>query len=367
MLRPMLTLPPADDLYRAVIERDRAMLGVFVVAVKTTGVFCRVGCPARAPKRENCEFFATPREALHAGYRACLRCRPLDKAPERPEQVTRLLRLVEASPGRRFTDERLRELGVDPSTARRQFLRHCGMTFHAYQRARRMGLALGDLRRNRSVARAMAASGFESTSGFGAAFRGIFGSPPSAAGRVEAMSMKVIETPLGPMVAIANDDGLVVLEFEDRRALEREVEWARRRFGAVVAPGDSPHLRSIERELEEYFGGERARFETPLVMEGSAFQRAVWGELLRIPPGSTRSYQSIAEALGKPGAVRAVGKANGDNRLAIVIPCHRVIRADGSLCGYGGGIWRKQRLLELEASPGPFSPARQAVTPRGPR
>jgi len=196
----------------------------------------------------------------------------------------------------------------------------------------------------------MDAAGYESFSGFGAAFAGIFGKPPSSAGAVEHLVADWMETPLGPMVAVASDEGLCLLEFCDRRALEREVEWVRSHWKAVIVPGSNAPIKRIRAELAEYFEGARSRFQTPVVLRGSEFQVAVWRALLAIPPGETRSYAQIAKAVGRPGAVRAVGRANGDNRLAIIVPCHRVIRSDGTMCGYGGGIWRKKHLLEHEAT-----------------
>jgi AraC family transcriptional regulator of adaptative response/methylated-DNA-[protein]-cysteine methyltransferase len=345
----MNTLPSTDRLYRALVERDSAFEGVFLVGVKTTGIFCRAGCTAKRPRRENCEFFATPQEALHAGYRACRRCRPLDGGRQPPASVQKLLNLVDEDPGRRIVADDLRQLGIEPSTARRQFLRHCGMTFHAYQRARRMGRALQDFRRHRDLPRAMDEAGYESFSGFGAAFAGLFGKPPSSAKQVNCLLADWIMTPLGGMVAIASDEGLCLLEFQDRRALKREIAWLQHRFAATVVPGKNAALRRIAVELEEYFAGRRTRFETPLVLSGSEFQIRVWKELLKIEAGQTRSYTELAAAIGRPGAQRAVGRANGDNRLALVVPCHRVIRSDGAPCGYGGGLWRKRRLLEHEA------------------
>jgi AraC family transcriptional regulator of adaptative response/methylated-DNA-[protein]-cysteine methyltransferase len=192
-------------------------------------------------------------------------------------------------------------------------------------------------------------AGYESFSGFGAAFAGLFGKPPSSAKQVNCLLADWIMTPLGGMVAIASDEGLCLLEFQDRRALKREIAWLQHRFAATVVPGKNAALRRIAVELEEYFAGRRTRFETPLVLSGSEFQIRVWKELLKIEAGQTRSYTELAAAIGRPGAQRAVGRANGDNRLALVVPCHRVIRSDGAPCGYGGGLWRKRRLLEHEA------------------
>jgi len=151
------------------------------------------------------------------------------------------------------------------------------------------------------------------------------------------------------MVAVSSGEGLVLLEFADRRMLPAQLERVRRLFpGSPIRPGKSGHADRIRDELGEWFAGERRSFATPLIRRGSPFQQAAWAALDRIPYGATRSYQQQAATLGRPGAERAVGRANGDNRLAIVIPCHRVIRADGSHGGYGGGLWRKQRLLGIE-------------------
>jgi AraC family transcriptional regulator of adaptative response/methylated-DNA-[protein]-cysteine methyltransferase len=157
-----------------------------------------------------------------------------------------------------------------------------------------------------------------------------------------------IETPLGPMLAIAGDAGLELLEFVDRRALESELRDVQKAFGVPILPGDHPTLQRTARQLAEYFAGERKAFDIPLRQRGSDFQQRAWNALREIPYGETRSYADMARQVGSPGAMRAIGRVNGQNRIAIVVPCHRVIRADGSLCGYGGGKWRKQWLLDHE-------------------
>ncbi|MCC3157060.1 methylated-DNA--[protein]-cysteine S-methyltransferase [Hymenobacter sp. 15J16-1T3B] len=157
-----------------------------------------------------------------------------------------------------------------------------------------------------------------------------------------------LETPLGPMMAGATAEGVCLLEFFERRELQTELQDLAQRFNARVVERDNPHLRQLRAELAEYFAGSRQEFTVPLLTPGSAFQQQVWQELRLIPYGHTRSYGQQALALKKPEAVRAVAAANGQNRLAILIPCHRVIGADGKLTGYAGGLWRKQRLLALE-------------------
>ena len=335
-------------MYRAVVRHDTSYEGVFWLGVRTTGIFCRPTCRVRTPKRENVEFFGTPSEALHAGYRPCMKCRPLDQGRKPPELVAKLLVAVEREPLRRYRDAELSELGIDPSTARRQFKRYCGMTFQAYHRARRMGLALADIRKGKTVIDSQLDQGFESGSGFREAFTRIVGTAPSRARGVTVLHAKWLETPLGSMLALADDRGLHLLDFVDRRGLERALEVLQRRLNARVLPGEHPVLAQISRELAEYFDGTRMRFETPVVLTGSPFQATVWRALQAIPAGATRSYGALAATIGQPAAVRAVGRANGDNRLSIIVPCHRVIGADGALTGYGGGLWRKQKLLDLE-------------------
>lgn len=345
---PMPVLPSRPAMLRALLERDSAFEGLFFVGVKTTGIFCRPTCPAKKPRPENVEFFPTPSAALHAGFRPCLRCRPLDAGPRPPALVGRLRAAVERAPTGRLTDKELSALGIDPSTARRQFKHYHGMTFHAYHRARRLGLALREVRAGGRVTDAQLDHGFDSASGFREAFVKVFGQSPSGAKHRDCLLAQRIDTPLGAMLALANDDGLHLLEFVDRRALEREILQLRRHLRCAVVPGANRHLAAIRAQLGDYFAGRRLTFDVPLVLSGSDFQRRVWTLLRAIPPGATRSYSAMAAALRRPAARRAVGRANGSNRLCLVVPCHRVIRADGSLCGYGGGLWRKKWLLEHE-------------------
>lgn len=344
----MHTLPSPPIMYKALLRRSTAFEGIFFVGVRTTGIFCRPTCPAKKPRLENVEFFASPQEALYAGYRPCSRCHPMDHEKRLPQLVLQLREAVEKAPTGRLKDSELRAMGIDPSTARRQFLRYYGMTFHAYHRARRMGLALHEVRNGEAVVGAQLNHGFESSSGFWEAFKRVFGTPPSKAEQVNCLFARWIETSLGAMLVLANKDGLHLLEFVDRRGLEKEILTLRKRLKCAVVPGTNPHLERIERELKAYFGGSSTRFSVPLVMTGSEFERRVWKFLQTIPSGKTWSYAQLAKKLGNANATRAIGRATGRNCLALVIPCHRVIRADGTLCGYGGGIWRKQWLLNHE-------------------
>ena len=344
-------LPPPETMYRALVNRDSSFEGIFYIGVRTTGIFCRPTCTAKKPARENVDFFATPSDALGSGYRPCLRCHPLDPNARPPKLIERLRSEVERAPGGRLTDKELAAMAIDPSTARRQFKRHYGMTFQAYYRARRMGLALTDVRRGRRVDEARNGSGFESESGFREAFTKIFGEPPTRLKQARTRGPLVaerIDTPLGAMIAVADDLGLRLLEFIDRRATERELAILRRRLRTNVVPGEHRHLAATRKQLADYFSGENLEFDIPLAPVGSQFQLRAWKILQSIPVGETRSYSWMAKRLGDENARRAVGRANGTNMICIVIPCHRVIRADGTLCGYGGGLWRKKWLLDHE-------------------
>jgi AraC family transcriptional regulator, regulatory protein of adaptative response / methylated-DNA-[protein]-cysteine methyltransferase len=347
-MKTLELLPSFETMYRALVNRDSTFEGIFFAGVRTTGIFCRPTCAAKKPARQNVDFFATPSEALHGGYRPCLRCRPMDPGQRPPKLIERLRAEVERAPGGRLTDKELAAMAIDPSTARRQFKRHYGMTFQAYHRARRLGLALREVRRGGRVDEAKNGSGFESASGFREAFTRIFGDPPTAAKSRAPMFAERIETPLGGMIAVADDEGLRLLEFADRRATERELSILRKRLQTNIVPGEHPHLEAIRGQLADYFSGRKLEFDIPLAPVGSAFQLRAWEILRSIPVGETRSYSWMARHLGDENASRAVGRANGTNMICIVIPCHRVIRADGTLCGYGGGLWRKKWLLDHE-------------------
>ncbi|MBZ9785043.1 trifunctional transcriptional activator/DNA repair protein Ada/methylated-DNA--[protein]-cysteine S-methyltransferase [Pseudomonas sp. REP124] len=345
---PNTLLPPRTEMVRAMLERDTSYEGVFFTAVKTTGIFCRPGCTARSPRPENVEFFAHADECLAAGYRACLRCKPLGAAAMAPEWVKRVLARVEADPEQRWSDAQLLAEGIEPLKLRRWFKQHFGTTFHAWLRTRRLGIALSGMKHGDSIDSAAFDSGYESLSGFRDAFQKSFHITPGRAANSEPLLFTRLTTPLGPMIAMAERRGLVLLEFLDQASLSGEVEALQNRFGYAVAPGHNAHLQQIEQQLAEYFAGQRTEFSVALHMPGSEFSRMVWAELSKIPYGRTTTYGAIAHLLGKPGASRAVGLANGHNRISIVVPCHRVIGADGSLTGYAGGEPRKAFLLRLE-------------------
>ena len=249
-----------------------------VIAVATTGIFCRSGCPAPAPRPGNATRLTSARAALFAGYRACLRCRPL--ATHGAELSAATLRRAEL----------LRPVLASARTARRR----------------------------RSGARVIVTT--------------------------------LVETPLGPMLTGATDDGVCLAEFTDRRMLLTQLRTLQRRLGRRIVAGRHPNLDRLRVQLDEYFAGSRQTFDLPLIAPGSAFQECTWAVLRGLPAGTTVSYEELATRVGRPRAQRAVGTANGANRIAVVIPCHRVVRKDGETGNYGGGRWRKEWLLAHEAA-----------------
>lgn len=341
-------LPSPAVMYRALLRRDPSFEGVFWVGVRTTGIFCRPTCSARKPLRSNVRFFQRVTDALTAGFRPCRRCAPMQALGEPPVWAAGLLAAVDRDPFTRIRDADLRARELDPGSVRRWFRQQHGMTFQAYQRHRRLGAAMAHLHRGERVTTTAFRTGYESLSGFRDAVASLLGDTPTGARGKRVLRARQLTTPLGPMLAVADDAALHLLEFADRRMLATQLQRLRRLCDCVITPGPSRILTQVEAELAQYFAGERQRFDVPLALAGTPFQLAVWRQLLAIPCGCTRSYDDLATRLGRPGAQRAVGRANGDNRLAILVPCHRVVRADGSLCGYGGGVWRKQRLLERE-------------------
>jgi len=344
----MMTLPSTAEMYRALVERDQSFEGLFYACVRTTGIFCRPTCHARKPKPENVEFASSIQEALHRGYRPCQLCEPMTAGAATPNWLAPLLDEIKRHPDLKLRDHDLRVRGLDPVQVRRTFKRSFGMTFQAYQRAVRLGTAMKSLHAGAPTIDAGMDAGFESDSGFRDAFARVFGDTPGRAREKALLAATWIESPLGPMLAVAGDEGLELLEFVDRRALETELRALRARLGSTIVPGEHLILKRTAEQMREYFAGTRREFDIPLKQRGSAFQLAAWNALREIPYGETRSYSDMARRVGSPGAVRAIGRVNGQNQVAVIVPCHRVIRSDGSLCGYGGGKWRKQWLLDHE-------------------
>lgn len=337
-----------NEMYQALVNKDPHYDGIFYAAIKTTGIFCRCVCTARKPKQENVEFFNSAHDAILSGYRPCKICKPQYLPDQTPVDIAKLLAILEDNPERKFSDQDLRQQGFEPYTIRRWFLKHYQMAFHAFQRMNRINTALKKIQQGESVINVAYDSGFESLSGFSDSFKAIFGVSPSKAKNKNIIWLNRIDTPIGTMFAGATDNGLCLLEFTDRRMLETEFKHLVKRYNATLVRGDNSHIKQTKLELSEYFSGLRRHFTITLDTQGTNFQQQVWDALMNIPYGSTRSYQEQATYIGNPKAVRAVANANGMNQISIIIPCHRVIGADGKLTGYGGGLWRKNWLLNLE-------------------
>lgn len=344
----MITIENKKEYYQALMDKNPQYEAVFFVGVTSTGIFCRPTCPARKPKQDHCEFFETAEQALLASFRPCKRCKPLSHPNHVSQLIQKLVEAIEKNPEKRWKDKDFRELSVDASTARRQFKKRFGMTFVEYARARRMGLAMKQIRAGELIIEAQLSNGYESSSGFRDAFSRIMGNPPSKMEDTKILNATWIDTKLGPMLAIADEQALYLLEFVDRRGLEREIERLRQRTKSAIIPGRTKPINQIESELRHYFDRKLLEFKTELKLIGSPFQKQVWQYLKKIPHGETRSYFDIAAAVGKPTAFRAVAQANGANQLALIIPCHRIINKNGELGGYGGGLLRKKWLLNHE-------------------
>lgn len=338
----------ADIMYQASFDKNPDFEGVFWMGVKTTGIFCRPTCTARKPKRENVEFFPTAKEAILKGYRPCKVCKPLENPDETPEYIQNILEELRLDPSLKFKDFDLVERGVEPATVRRWFQKNHGMTFHAFQRMFRLNTAFKKIQQGENIMETAYDSGFESLSGFNDSFKSIFGVSPKNSKDQRIIDLKRIETPIGTMYAAAVEEGICMLEFTDRKMLETEFKDLAKSLNATIVQGENPHFKTLEKELAEYFAGSRTEFTVPLSPVGTEFQKSVWKVLLKIPYGETWNYKKQSEVLGDVKKVRAVANANGMNKISILIPCHRVIGSNGTLTGYGGGIWRKQKLLELE-------------------
>lgn len=344
----LFDLPDHDTLYAALLARDDRFDGQAFVCVSSTGVFCRLTCPARKPKRENCTFYATIGECIEAGFRACKRCHPLQAAALADPTIASLLLALDERPDLRWSEEHVEQLGYDLSTVRRSFKRQFGMTFLEMARQRRLREGFETLASGGKVITAQHEASFDSASAFRAAFARLLGCAPADLRPARLLRATWIPTPLGDMIAVSSRSHLHLLEFVDRKGLPMELKRLQAASKEGIGLGAMPPSEQAAGELADYFAARSGRFDTPLALAGPAFTRQVWDALREIPAGETRSYGDIARQIGRPTATRAVARANGANQIAVMIPCHRVIGAGGALTGYGGGLWRKQRLIEIE-------------------
>lgn len=343
----MNMMPTKATMEKAYLMGDPAFDGCFFVGIRSTGIFCRPTCPSRKALPKNLEYFPTAEAARAAGYRPCKRCSP-ENVDDQPQWAVNLIREIEANPTVRITDADLKERGIDPSTVRRYFQRRFGLTFQAFARAHRLSMAFHAVRSGASVDDAVFASGYDSYSGFRSAFSRASGTNPGNGSGAACVHVTWMSTPLGPMVAGATEAGICFLAFVDRHDIEAQFASFYRMLRLPLVPGVNAHLELLRDELARYFAGSLQKFSVPCVFKGTSFQREVWQQLCLIPYGETRSYEEVAALVNRSDAVRAVGQANARNPIAIVVPCHRVIRKSGDPGGYAGELWRKKRLLELE-------------------
>lgn len=334
----------ADTAWAAFMRRDRTWDGQIVGAVKTTGIYCKPSCPARRPKRENVEFFVSREEARAAGYRPCLRCKPDEVARDR-SAVARAVALIETAEEAPSLGEIAGVVGYAPHHFQRIFKRDLGVSPAEYARGLRNRRTEEALKANGRVTDAVYEAGYSGPSSFYSNAKERLGMTPSAwrdGGCGATIRWTMFESPLGRMLIAATDKGICRLTFDD------SVQSLARLFPKATIREDSGALKELVEGALSAIERPLAAPDLPIDVAGTAFQEAVWRELRKIPVGETRSYAEIAAAIGHPKAVRAVGSANGDNHVCVLIPCHRVIRSDGSLGGYGGGIERKKKLLASE-------------------
>ncbi len=347
---PITDIDKIDNYYEALLERNSEYVGIFFVGVKTTSIFCIATCRARKPKKKNVEFFRNVKEAMDFGYRPCKVCKPTENAHETPEYIEKALSLVKENPMQKVKDYTLRQHDLSPEKVRRWFNKHFGMTFQAYQRMYRINNAFQELQDGKLTTHTAYDNGYESVSGFGYTYKIVIGDSPKNSSNTNVILINRVTTPLGPMLIGATDKGICLLEFVDRKMLETEFRDLQRLLKAKILVGENEHMIQAKQELMDYFNGVNKNFEVALDAPGTDFQKRVWEKLKDIPYGQTVSYQEQAERINNPKAVRAVASANGNNRIAIIIPCHRVIGKDGSLTGYGGGLERKEWLLNHESN-----------------
>lgn len=342
------TMPDPDEAWGAVLRRDRAYDGRFVTAVLSTGIYCRPSCAARHPARANVRFLADGAAAREEGLRACLRCRPDDMARDEAAVVAAIAAIRAGDFPPRLSDLAA-AAGYSPAHFQRVFARHVGLSPAAYARALRRDRAAQALTGAGRVADAIYDAGYSAPSRFYEDAPGGGALAPSAwrrGGHGVTIGWAVVITSLGPMLVAATKRGVCRLSFNETEA-DLAVRFPRAR---LVEGGEA-----LSRVLATVVGAVESPVESrhiPLDVQGTAFQEAVWSALKRIPPGETRSYAQLAAEAGHPAAVRAAGSANGANPVAVLIPCHRVIRSDGSTGGYAYGPEIKRQLLERERGGG---------------
>lgn len=344
--------PPDDTAWTAVLDRDRRYDGSFVYAVRSTGIYCRPSCPSKKPRRENVAFYPSPNEAEGEGFRACRRCHPHSAAGTSAERgIQQAIEYIDAHPSERITLQRLaEEVGFSPFHLQRTFKERIGLSPRAYGDARRLERFKSRLQEGDTVSRATYEAGFNSSrSLYDRATEGLGMTPGRyrRGGKGIRIRFTIVPSALGRVLVGATERGVCTVSLGDD---DRELEAAlRREFASAEVERDEAVLRAWAEPIVRRIEGDPPGLAVPLDLQGTAFQMRVWKTLQQIPVGETRSYAEIAAAVGQPSAARAVARACASNRAALVVPCHRVIRGDGSFGGYRWGVERKRRLLEQES------------------
>jgi AraC family transcriptional regulator of adaptative response/methylated-DNA-[protein]-cysteine methyltransferase len=338
--------------WQAVLTRDGNSDGDFVFAVSSTGVYCRPSCPSRRPHRENVTFYRTPVEAERAGYRACLRCRPAVDANPRTRMVKAVCRHIENHLDEPITLTRLSEVfHQSPFHLQRTFKSVLGITPRAYAESCRTRQLKQNLQAGHSVTRSMYDAGYSSSSRLYERTASQLGMTPDKYRRGAIATLiryTCADSPLGRMLVAATDKGICAINFASS---DDELEQGlKREFPFAIWKRDDASMKAGRESLLRHIAGQKLNAMLPLDIQATAFQRKVWSYLQSIPFGATRSYTDVAKAIGQPTAIRAVARACASNRIAVEIPCHRVVRESGEMGGYRWGIDRKRKLLEIEKS-----------------
>ncbi|QDU39940.1 Bifunctional transcriptional activator/DNA repair enzyme Ada [Maioricimonas rarisocia] len=343
-----------DDRWQAVLNRDPAADGMFYYAVRTTGIYCRPVCTARRPNRSNVEFFESAPEAERHGYRSCLKCRPHEAVSPLPEAVLTACRTIDAADAPPSLEDLGRKVGLSPGHLHRLFRSTIGMTPRQYAEAGRAERFRRRLQQREPVTHALHAAGYQSASTLYESAGETLGMTPAHyrnGGTGESIRAAVVRCSLGWIAVAATERGVCMVEpGDDSAELESLVTS---RFPNAEVDGNDDQFRQWVSQLVSCVDGLDDGQQLPLDLKGTVFQRRVWTLLRSIPPGTTITYTELAKKLGKPTAARAVASACAANQLAVVVPCHRVVRSDGSLSGYRWGVERKRELLDRESSEQP--------------
>jgi AraC family transcriptional regulator of adaptative response/methylated-DNA-[protein]-cysteine methyltransferase len=348
---PVNTFSDDESRWQALVDRDPTADGAFVYSVRTTGIYCRPVCPAKLAKRQNVRFFASCREAEEAGFRPCRRCQPSgERLVERQASiVAQACRIIEEAEDVPNLDDLAASVGMSSYHFHRIFKAHTGLTPRGYAVAHRSRRIRDELTRRGTVTEAIYGAGFNSNSRFYETSNEVLGMTPKAfraGGSGASIRFAIGESWLGPVLVATSDKGIcAILLGNDPNQLARELQD---RFPKAHFIGDDPAFEQLVARVVGFIEEPSAGLDLPLDIRGTAFQQRVWEALRQIPAGSTASYAEIAERIGQPRSVRAVAQACGANHLAVAIPCHRVVRTDGSLSGYHWGVERKGQLLKRE-------------------